>query len=161
MKALTQKTFKPTEDMIKSAELVFAAKSIVETIKPIVHAYQYEILNRHQFKNTFDGSIVLDNENIYELSEEDFAIYSAEVKAARDKAGLHVDNDDYCPLLVAEDNLRKAQRLLANAMEPITKLSADDVICSASGLDNYKKYIELSLGLLAPYVNKESILSYA
>ncbi len=91
-------------------------------------------------------------EDSWLLNETDFQVYLYECNEQRKAAGLHVDDIQYCPLLVAENLLRQAQRLLADTMEPVTNITADQVLCSKNALENYKKYIDLNLRLLAPFV---------
>ena len=141
--------------MIDAATCVFMCMAAVQTIRPIVEGYQKEILARHQFKVRDEFAyrrgeeVILDPKLSYLMPDEDFAIYDAECKAARDAAKLHVENDDFCPLLVAEHELTKAQRLLVDAVEPITGIDHHKLMCNFT---MYPEYIDLTLRLLAPYV---------
>lgn len=154
-----KKQFKPSKEMIKAAANVFACMAMVDTIKPMVTGYQKGILTRHQWPIDKESrriagktSIVLDPKNSWLLNEADFKAYLYECNEQRKAAGLHVDNIQHCPLLVAEDLLRQAQRLLADTMESVTGITAHQIFCSKNALENYKKYIDLNLRLLAPFV---------
>jgi len=149
-----------TQDMITAAENVFVAMAFAETIRPIVRKYQTRILKRHQYHISPEftrygepDKIILNPEDSWLLADADFQVYHAECKKARDAAKLKVENDDFCPLLVAESLQRDAEHALVAAMEPLTGLSADQLLCSA--LDNYKKYLDLTLKLLAPFVKQK------
>lgn len=93
------------------------------------------------------------------MGEEDHKTYHEECKRARDAAGLHVDDPDFCPLLVAEDLLHQAEHVLIEVMEPVTGISFDDLMCSSNGVENLRQYINLTLPLLTPFIGTaDSIL---
>ncbi len=153
--------FTPSQDMISAATAVFTAMAYVQTIEPIVRGYQKKILDKYKFKidkrwtenKRRNPGIITDPKRAYLMSDDDFKFYLEELNEERKKAGLRVENPEFCPLLVAEDILNKAEFLLCQAMEPITKITHDQIM--RSGLDKYKKYIDLSLKLLAPFVKNE------
>jgi hypothetical protein len=144
-----------TQDMKQAAKNVFMAMAFTQTIKPIVEGYQHKILNEMQFKDKYTGDIITNPFNDYLMSADDFNTYLRMCNYERIKAGLKVKSAEYCPLLVAEDLQRQAERVFVETMEPITHLTADKVLCSKDGLANYKKLIDLSLRLLAPYIDKK------
>lgn len=160
MQIMNAKDFKPTSDMIHAAQTVFLCMAMVETIKPIVTGYQKAILNKYQFKVASDkvnrghdkDEIILDPDKSYLLDDSDSQVYIEETFRERDRAGLKVSNPEFCPLLVAEHNLTKAQHILIRSMEPLTGVTLDQILCGRNCLVNLKKYIELSLRLLAPFV---------
>jgi hypothetical protein len=142
------------QDILDATKEVLINMAWVETVKPIVLGYQREILANHQFRvieKYRDGSInevILEPDRSYLMSDTDFAVYLAECNQARINAGLKVDNDEYCPLLVAEDNLRKARRKLIDLMEPVTSVKFDMLFNTYP--DNYNKYLDLILKLVVP-----------
>lgn len=150
------KKFVPTTGMVKAAEAVFMAKALVETIRPLVLAYQTAILAEGQwhirpdFATRLGAEVILDPKLSYLMSDEDFAEYCAKCKIARDKAKLHVDADDKSPLLVAEHLVMQAQHALIDAMSDVTKIEKDRLL--SVGMKEYKQYIDLTLSLLAPFV---------
>jgi hypothetical protein len=159
------RTFKPTAEMITAAETVFVAMAAVHVIEPIVTKYQTEILVAGQWKpdpkwtdrpRGLKSEVILDPNRAYLLAEPAFKEFLAKCKQGREAAGLHVDNDDFCPLLVAQHDVVKAKRALIESMQSVTGIGAD-VICRAHDQD-YKKYVELSLKLMAPYVRPVSKL---
>ena len=141
-----------TEEMKTAAKAVFMAMALVKTIKPIVEGYQRKIINEMKPLDRYKGQIITNPNQSYQMGDSDFKIYLTRCNEERIKAGLKVENEEYCPLLVAEELQRKAERVFIDVMEPITHLSADRVLCSQNGLDNYHKLIDLSLRLLTPYV---------
>lgn len=150
--------FKPTQEMIEAAKAVFMTMAYVETIKPIVKRYEKAILEKHQFHiakvwtadkpgRKMPDQIILNPDQTYLLEDSDFQLYYKETLKARDEAGLKVDNPEHCPLLVAEDLQCQAENALIVAMEPVTHLEPGRLYG-----DNRKKFLDLTLKLLAPFV---------
>lgn len=150
------KKFIPTPSMVSAAETLFKAMALVETIRPIVFQYQTDILIKGQwhvrprFAARLGDEVIVEPRRSYLMSDEDFAEYDAQCKIARNKAKLPVDNDDQCPLLVAENMVILAEHALVEAMYEHTKLTKDQLLCL--GLETCKQYIDLTLRLLAPFV---------
>lgn len=150
------KNFKPSVKMIKTAQDVFLNMANVETIKPIVLGIQNKILEKHQFKvkNEFKRhekqKIVLKPSNDYLMSDADFKVYMTEQRNELKKVNLETENPEFCPLLVAEDNLRKAENKLIESFKVITGLSCSDVNMK---LDTRKKFLELTLRFMSRFIN--------
>ena len=142
------KEFKPTQEMIDSALRVFEAMAWVQVVEPIVTAYQKEILAKHQFK-TEDGEVITTARDMYMASDADFALYHAESKEARKLTNLHVEHEDFCPLLVAENNVLKVEWRLIDSVEPLTGVSKQELYGKERD-----RYIDLILRLLAPSVRR-------
>ncbi len=152
------KTFKPTRAMIESAKTLLMAMAYVQTIAPTVKAYRKKALDEIKGTNRYDGTVVSDIELDYQLTDEDFQRYLALTKKYRDDEGFKVEDDDFCPLLVAEHMVTKAQWAIIESMEEVTGIKQDKLLCS--GMENYKKYIDLTLRLLTPFVGtSEEILA--
>ena len=154
-----------TPEIVDAAAELIAAKAVVETVKPIVRGYQTAILEAHQWRiarkwveQGCEDTVILDPDLAFELEDEDFQVYLAEINEARKQAGLHVESEDHCPLLVAEHNESKAKWKLAELMRPIVGFGLDDVLCKQDGLERSKEYIDILLGLLMPYVTGEQKL---
>lgn len=158
-------SFQPTKKMIKAAEAVFMAMAFTQTIRPIVEAYQREILSRHKWENNEEFAkygrrgvkkrSILEPKDAWLLDDADFQTYLKESNEARKKANLHVENEECCPLLVAEDLERQTKIVLANVMEPVTKISYNDL---TGTVNTYDKYFDLTLRLLAPFVGSAADL---
>jgi len=155
------KNFKPNSEMLESAEVVFLSMAYVETIKPIVENIQKKVLNKHKFKvakkyrNYEKDKIITEEKYSYLMSNEDFKIYHNECRTLEDEKGLKVSNPEFCPLLVAENEQRKAENLLMNSFKVITGLDTDDINMS---LDNRKKFLDLTLGFMSQFIDKEKVL---
>lgn len=154
--------FTPTPEMIAAAETVFLAKAYLALVEPIVTSYKRAILARGKWMTSIEYGeddarfYVEDPKDAWLLSASDFAAYDAQSKEARDAAGLPVANPEHCPLLVAEDDVRKAERALVDALEPLTKLSADQLLCSS--MANYHRFVETSLRMMSVFVDRDSIM---
>jgi len=70
---------------------------------------------------------------------------------------LPVEKEEHCPLLIAEHRVVEAKRALIDAMEGLSGLSADSLLCL--GLDEYNDFVQLTLGQLAPFVDKQRIMA--
>ncbi len=150
--------FAPTPDMIAAAEKVFAAMAVMQTIKPIVTAYQQKILGAGQFRvreqyAEGDNDIITNPEHSYLMNKNAFAGYRAKCEAERIRIGLSVKKAGNCPLLESEEVLRQAEAELLDALSPVTHLKAADY--GLLGICQYRESIELSLRVLAPHVNAE------
>lgn len=159
--------FKPTQEQISAANAVFVAMAYADTLRPIIDKIHKNAIDLIMPKVDTE-KWPKDDRNHLPNDEQEFItkwdhLYLATGEDARKcfkfahkeviKSGFDVKND-YCPLLIAEDLLSQAQRLLVDSMEPITKLKTDNIICSTGGMKNYKKMIDLALGLLAPFVKQ-------
>jgi hypothetical protein len=134
-----------TPEIIRAGKTVFLAMAYTQTLKPVVDAYHDKVLREMGYPH-------LNSKTSYNLPDNVWDEYYKRVKVERDKAGLHVDNDDFCPLLVAENLECKAKRALVDLMEPITGLSADRVLTGGHALENYDKLVDITLRFLAPKV---------
>jgi len=154
--------FNPTKEMIEAAKSVFMAMAWVDTIRPVVESYEKAILARHQFhiaKEWIDKGmtdrVILESKSTYLMEDADFKIFNAETFEERDKAGLKVDKPEFCPLLTAECLQVDAEYKLIEAMKPVTRLET-----SSLWGENRKKFLDLTLKLLAPFVgNAKEILA--
>jgi hypothetical protein len=144
------KQFKPTPEMVSAAKAVFMAKALTETIRPIVEGYHWKVLRELQPTDEHTGKVITDIEYDWTMGAVAFQEYWNRCKEEREKVGLRVDNPDYCPLGVARNLQRKAEQALVECMEPITKLKAENALCA--GLEIYKKLVDLTLRLLAPFI---------
>lgn len=160
---LNQK-FKPTQAIIRAAELVFATKAMVELVKPIVNEYETKILAegkwkiRPEFADDFpaDQLVITDRKRSYLMSEEDAAVFFQKCHEARRAAKLYVEREDNCPLAAAENNLLDAEKLLCMEMEPVTGVTKQQLL--NAGMQKYKDYIDLTLRLLAQYCQKAPVI---
>ncbi len=156
MEVQTLKAFTPTTAMVGAAQAVFMSMAYLDTIRPVVLAYKTKILAdgqwhiRPAFAARLGDEVILDPNTAYLMSDSDFEDYDAKCKLARDLARLPVDRDDQCPLLVAENLRMQAERELIDAMSSTTNITSHQLWCL--GVEAYKKYLDLTLRLLAPFV---------
>lgn len=162
-----KKIFKPTPGMIAAAENLFLALAIEQTIRPVVEGYQRQILSDGQWhinakyvgqRGTVDR-IILDPKESWLMADGDFVTYEQRCRLARDAARLSVELDEHCPLLIVEDTVRLAKRAMIDAMEETTGITADKLLCA--GMAKYNQYVDLTMKLLATFVDKQQILTGA
>jgi len=157
--------FKPTPDQIRMAEATFTAMAFEQTVRPIVEAYEKAILEKHQFKiakkweDTRSGSageIILNPKWAYLLEDSDFSIYNAECKVARDAANLKVEQDDFCPLLVAENLRIQAENALINEIAKTPGL--ENLASGYLDLKQRASVLDLTLKMLAPFCSNANTI---
>jgi len=145
------KEFKPSIEMIKTAQEVFLNMANVEVIKPSVERIQENVLKKHQFKEKKTNKIVLNDMSSYLLNENDFKVYLDECRKEEIKIKLIDENfnKDFCPLLVANDNLIKAENKLINLMGKPFNIQANNLYKT----EHRKKFLDLSLNYLVQFIN--------
>lgn len=155
--ATPARQFKPTREMIQTAENVYVALAIENHTRPIVEAYQRKVLGERKWLVDPDmraeegvEEYVTEIKYAWMMSKEDFAVYHRRCNEERVAAKLVVESDDYCPLLVAEDVTRQAKRALLEAVSPITKISG--AAAAKLSMKHQAELVDLTLRLMAPYV---------
>lgn len=150
-------TFKPSSTMISAAKSLFMAKAYTATVRPVVEGYQRRILSECKFTADDDaGCFIKDPKRSYRMKNQDFKDYDAFCHAEAIKANFKVP-EGYCPLLMAEDQERKAKLNLFEVMAVYLKdivpgFSVEKIYSGAGMLENITKFEDLTLRLLAPYV---------
>jgi hypothetical protein len=142
----------PTKEMIEAGKKVIEAKANTEFIREIVVGYQTQILKEMDKFAKFgprNTEKVLDPKHSYLLTDKDYKEYADKCEDARKTYGLHVDNPEFCPLLVAENDQRKAERNLIEVFQPATGLSVDMLTYD---LDHYKKFMDLTIPMIQQYI---------
>ena len=143
----------PPPEMIQAAKTVFMAMAYVETIRPIVEEYERKILAelkplvRAEWRERLGSEPITDPDNAYEMEDSDFDAFFSRCKEEREKAGLLIKDDDFCPLLVAERLLTEAENALVDVMVPVTGIRCKDLY----HIEDKKRLIYLTMTLLAPF----------
>lgn len=158
------KPFKPTPAMIEAAENVFLAMAFEQSVRPIVEGYRQKILAERTWRCAPDllermerrspdqpvDRYITDVKFTWMMDKADLAIYLERCNAERIAAGLVVEHESYCPLLVAEHITIQAKHALCDAMAGMTGIPAKKA--ATLKLDDYRKFVDLNLRLLAPFV---------
>jgi hypothetical protein len=149
--------FKPTKEMITSAENLFLAMALENTIRPIVEAYQRKVFAERTWE--VDEALqkvpgvpetIVDVKHAWLMSGPDFAVYLTRCNEVRNAAKLHAETTDHCPLLVAENTVRLARHALCNSMVDVTKI--DGATAASLPSADYDHLVDTTLKLLAPFV---------
>ncbi len=143
------KDFKPTAEMFDAAQALLGAMACKETIRPIVEGYEKKILDDLAPLDRYEGEPITDIKYSWMMPDDIFKIYDARCRVERDKAGLHVEKDEFCPLLVADTLVVDATHALIDATESIFHVDKHVLLCS--GLDKYNEYVDLMLKLLVSH----------
>ena len=130
LKSITPpRTFRPTAAQIEAYSRVLAAQAEIDRIEPIVRGYQSDILARGQWRVATEwvdadgiAATITDPAHAWLMPDADHGEYLRQCRAAQLAAGLP-DLGDCCPLLVAQDDLRRARDDLVDALQPITGIS--------------------------------------
>ena len=145
-------TFRPTSEMIHAAKVVIMAKAWVETIRPIVEAYQTAIMIKIGAVNEETGEAITDMDKSYLMSDEQCNTLWSKLEEAQEASGLKVMKKGNCPLLEAKQLTRDAERTLCNTMAPLTGTTYETIITSRDSTKNLNEYIDLTLQLLTRYI---------
>lgn len=173
---MTTSKFTPTPEMISAAKAVFMAMAYTETVREVIEPVQKRLLQENNYKIDFNrftrterdveemkktvGEYCRDWKYLYLIFDEDMSdLMNKAHYQYTNVLKFEVERVGYCPLLCAESLERDAKRLLVDIMQPITKLSAEDVLCAPKALENYYKLIDLTLRLLAPYCKEINLTS--
>ena len=152
--------FKPTQEMIDAAGKVFFCMTHLMTIEPIIKTLEEKLLVDMQLKEARNpNKSIVDSKDVYLASEKDAELYCETYSSVLSKNGYEeFAKDGRCPLLVAKKELTMAENHLIKVMEPITQTSIELLSSSGAFLENWAKLIDLTLKLLAPFVDSKSIL---
>lgn len=90
-----KKTFNPNEEQRAAARAVVLAMAHQQVVRPIIEAYEREILVRHNFRiarkwveEGCEDEVILDPADAFLLDEGDGKVFYAETYKPRDAAGL-------------------------------------------------------------------------
>lgn len=154
----SEKKFIPTAGMIEAAEALFFAMAQLSLIEPLVLNYQRLILREGQWRvkreyvnARMPDEVVLDPERAFLMEDKDLALYHELCLRAQAMTGLQVKVAGNCPLLEARSAVIDAQAQLTRHMAGITGHTPEQLLMLP--LEKYRQYVDLSLRLLAPFVD--------
>ena len=157
-----------TAKMIEAAERVLVAQAFEMHVRPVVTAYEAEILQRLQlrsdprFKVHGINRVILDRKETFLLGEADRELFLQETFKARDAAKLIVSKPENCPLSEALTLRLAAERelLLSLAEHPKFSSIAKAAESGTLTVDERNKVIDLTTRLLSPYMrNAKELLN--
>lgn len=151
------KVIEPSPALIDAAKLLFIAMAHTQTVRPVVVGHQRKVLqeNKYPYAAKYadlhqQGSYVNDPIQTYLMSDADFADYCAKVYALNEAAGLHVEDPETCPLLIAENLERQARDSMIKESEMLCP--GFDVSLCYNNMENLDKYTDLTLRYVARYI---------
>lgn len=151
--------FTPSDEQIRCAQELMVAMAYEETLRPIVEGYEREILAKHRFKMAAkwgertgpEGGVILEAKHAFLLDEHDAKVYQDECRLAQEAHGLKASKPENCPLLEAEHARRVAENALMETWKGHPRFAS---LADLGTLQTKQraKVIDLTLGLLAPYM---------
>jgi hypothetical protein len=103
-----------------------------------------DLLHRHENPKEYR---ITEPKEVYLMKASDQKDYFEEWQVRIDKLGRKLPKG-HCPALIAEDLQRKAEHVLIEAAEPVFGVTRDMLWCSANGLENHRKYIDMLCGMV-------------
>ena len=160
---MTQKP-KITQELKEAVETLLLAQVNLELIAPIVRGYQSKVLAdmRPAYSDKYTNGkgrigklhqvdeVILDPKDAWEMGEADFTEYLDRLHTKHLEYGFNVPSDQ-CPLLIAENDVRDAQRLVLETAQYITDTEPLDFMVPTkerNGLENYQHAVDLIVGLV-------------
>jgi len=140
---------KITLSLKQATAAYIAAKAKTETVRPLVESLKSEVLSTFDFQyseewNDISTGKITKISDVYMMSDEDFTIYADLMHAAYLTAGFEV-SPDHCPLLMAENEERKAGIAMVNAAKYITNCEYDNLL---SRIDLIPKFLDTLVKLV-------------
>lgn len=113
-----------TPAMVAAGKFYFEKKKYADKIRPTILAEKMKIIQANRFccdaangeENA--GKPITEVHNDWMMSDGDFARYIVECEKMYVRLGFTVPKDN-CPLLIAEDEVRKAKQTLLETCQPI------------------------------------------
>lgn len=137
---------KKLQATIKPAVLkVLGYQAVAELLRDEVDKRYAAVLASKEYRND-EGERVFDPKYSWRICDEQVLEYYAEIDKANRKAGF-TGPDGHCPALIAECNLRDAQRELFDIAAPLFGISYEQIMQSKNCLENYREFIRLLCGL--------------
>jgi hypothetical protein len=115
-----------------------------------VDAYRKKIIEEMKPVEVETGKLITDISRDWLMSDEQFQIYADRCDEEKEKAGFKGIEAGYCPKLIAESKIQKAERKLVDIWAPKMDLSAENLATTKYEL--YREFIELTLNLISDYL---------
>ena len=142
----------PTQEQKNAYENALVAEAWLATVKPIVEEYKNKYFSESVIlSDNAHGEIQITSaRDSYLMTDADFEDFSLYCKAERKKNKLHVDNEDFCPLLVAEHNLNVAHKRLVKSFKPLSGISWADITAKLDRAEGYLTLLKKMMGKKYP-----------
>lgn len=147
----------PTPKQLSAARAVFMAMAVEQTVRPVVEAYEAEILASREWRASPEWveqgidvpGIIIKRRDIFLMTKDDINAFAALCHERRDAAGLRVSHPDNCPLLEAKSTLLDAETALLIAFDETVPGLLE---VARAPLAERAKAVDLCLKLCAPLV---------
>lgn len=135
---------KISKELSQAVADYLVAKAWVETIKPVIDKINQDWLDLHKPKAAEEwgmNTVITRPFDTYLMEEEQFLVYVADTAKAKREAGFKIEEDDICPLGVAEHNVIKAEWRILKSSECLTNIK--DI--HFSDMDKRSEFISLTV----------------
>jgi len=134
-----------------AVNVVLLATVLHDTLREEIDGYSREVLAAGTYPHEDTGEPVRDPKDAWLIVDDVWPVYYAKVEAKFRAAGHDVP-PGFCPALMAESDLHKAQALLIESSKPFFGVTADQLLgCfknGKTGLDTHREFLDLLIGLV-------------
>lgn len=150
------------DNIAAAVNAYFVARAYAETVREAIHKIDISILRDEKtgkwlyrtdparLHGRENMEFITDPERAYMMSDDDAADYYAERDKRIHENGWNVKKG-YCPALIAESLQRDAERLIVSTTGPLFGIDANDLLCAKNGLEQYRKFIDLTCKMVASH----------
>lgn len=138
--------------------VVLTARAQAEVIREEIDAIKLRLLTEHAYTDETDGKRVTEPKYDWCMPQEQFTGYLALLEEGTREAGYDVPKD-FCPALMAEETLRKAERALIDAACVFFPGTTTSALLrgtkDSGGLETHRRYLDLLTGLVVNHPSFE------
>ena len=144
-----------TEDMLQAVADVLKARVKQQMVEEDLAPMDKQLLEDMPLYECDNPEVrITDPKVTYRARDIDLLEYYEERDKRIRAKGYQVD-PGYCPALIAGCETMDAEHHMIKMFQPLTGLTKDDLFCQPDGLEKYKKYIELIIGLSVSLFEKK------
>ena len=134
--------------LVPEVNLVLEKRAIAEVMREKIDSIHTQILLEEIFEDD-EGNRITNPRYSFRIEKEPHQqYYYKRCDEENKKLGFDLPHG-YCPALIAENELRKAEHaLIKQAERYFPGLTKDKILCTSHGLDNLKKYLDMLCGLV-------------
>lgn len=160
-----RKKAEPTFEQKKYCETSLVLEAYIETVKPKIEDIYNNVLDywfpENSLKDRYTGETITEYKNLhrYDGSLSDFDSYYKEVARVLKEKGFAPEKEGCCPLLEAEDRLRKTQVLFVkaccDALPENVDLSYKDL--ANASFKHWKEFIEINTKYVIQFIDIDKL----
>lgn len=141
---------RPTQEMIAAAQLLIDCRVAVEVVRPIIYDIKVNLLKKLGVTDT-DGEPITDPNRSWLMDEKFVDLYYPALTPEYNAAGFDLPQD-FCPLLVAENNEREAITALITIALPLIPASVRPDLSKIYDPETFRKMADLNVRYIMQFV---------